>query len=218
MSAVNAVAPARLTLKADRSWSRDRRFFKGMAIASAIAVFIGFYPTYYLKAWWDTPVLPPLVHVHGILFTSWIGLLVAQTWLVSVHRTDLHRRLGIGGAVAVFMTIVAFFTAAGAVQRGRIPPQFLPHSLATVLVFPALVGAALLMRRRPDGHKRLMWIATTELLSAPVGRFPVIWRASAFVAYSATDSFLATLLIYDLVTRRRPHWATVLGGSFLIAS
>src|ERR1041384_6930226 len=78
-------------------WRRERRFFAGMAIASAVAVLVGFYPTYYLKRFYGTPVLPPLVHVHGILFTVWIVLLITQTSLISGRRTDLHRRLGIGG-------------------------------------------------------------------------------------------------------------------------
>src|SRR2546430_14984499 len=103
-----------------------------------------------------------------------------------------------GGVLrAVLMPTIAFFTAVAAVQRGRIPPQFLSHSLATVVVFPALVAAALVLRRNSEAHKRLMWIATTEVLSAAVGRWPVIWRSSAFVAYSATDVFLAALVIYD---------------------
>jgi len=216
---MNAVAPTTTAPTIDVRWQRDRRFFTAMAVAAAVAVFVGFYPTYYLKPFYGTPALPPLVHLHGILFTGWIVLLITQTSLVAMKRTDLHRRLGIGGGVlAGLMTIVAFFTSAGAVQRGRMTADFLPHSLATVLVFPALVGAALVLRRKPETHKRLMWIATTEVLSAAVGRWPVIWRSSAFVAYSATDVFLAALLIYDLVTRRRPHPATVWGGAFLIGS
>src|SRR5262249_46159729 len=79
-------------------------------------------------------------------------------------------------------------------------------------------GAALLMRRKPEAHKRLMWIATTELLQAPIGRWPVIWRSTAFVAFGVNDLFLVALIVYDLVTRRRLHAATVCGGAFLVAS
>ena len=219
MGAVEAVAPAKLSVEDHYSWKRDQRFFIGMALAAIVAVFVGFYPTYYLKAWWQTPVLPSLVHLHGLVFTAWIALLATQTSFVAMGRIDLHRRLGITGAVlALVMTVVAFYTAIGAVQRGRITADFLPHALATVVVFPVLVGAAFMMRRRADAHKRLMWIATTELLAAAVGRWPVIWRSSAFVSYAATDVFLAALLVYDLATRRRPHPATIWGGAFLITS
>src|SRR2546425_11924390 len=100
MSAVNTVAPTEnLSSPTNLKWQRDRRFFMDMAIASVVAVFVGFYPTYYLKAWWGTPVLPPLVHLHGLLITGWIALLIAQTSFVAAGRTDLHRRLGIGGGL-----------------------------------------------------------------------------------------------------------------------
>ena len=71
-AATTLATPESLSSSAQLNWQRDRRFFIGMAVAAAVAVFIGFYPTYYLKAWWDTPVLPPLVHLHGFLFTAWI--------------------------------------------------------------------------------------------------------------------------------------------------
>jgi hypothetical protein len=45
----------------------------GMAIAGLVTVFIGFAPTYYLKSHYGAPPLTPLVHLHGLVFTAWIG-------------------------------------------------------------------------------------------------------------------------------------------------
>jgi hypothetical protein len=70
-----------------------------MAIVAALTVFVGFAPTYFLKALFGAPSLSPLLHVHGLLFTSWIVLLAAQTALVAGRRTDVHRRLGLAGGV-----------------------------------------------------------------------------------------------------------------------
>ena len=49
----------------------------------------------------DVPLAPPGVDkvVHAALFTAWILLFIAQTTLVAAHRVDIHRRLGILGAV-----------------------------------------------------------------------------------------------------------------------
>lgn len=188
-------------------------------MAAAVATFVGFAPTYYLKAVYGMPPLPPLVHLHGIVFTLWIVLLIIQTSMVALKRTDLHRRLGIVGAVlAVVMTVVGPATAIAAVQRGRMDARFLIVPMSTVVVFPVLVGAALLMRRRAEAHKRLMVIATTELLTAAMGRWPGVRDWGAFGSYAVTDLFLIALLIYDLVTRRRLHPATIWGGLFLVAS
>jgi hypothetical protein len=74
----------------------DRAFFTGMASAAALATFVGFAPSYYLRALDNLPELPRLVHLHGFLFTMWIVLLGMQTSPVVVKRTDLHRQLGGG--------------------------------------------------------------------------------------------------------------------------
>ena len=202
-----------------KAWRRDRMFFTGMAVAAAAAIFFGFAPTYYLKGAYGTPALTPLVHVHAALFTSWILLLVAQTSLIAVRRTDLHRRLGVaGGVLAGLMTLVALATAVSSARRGSLDAGFLVIPFGTVVVFPALVCAALLMRRRTEAHKRLILIATAELLSAGVGRWPIISTWSPMGFYAATDVFVVALLIYDLMTRGRIHPATLWGGLFFIAS
>ena len=202
-------------------WPRDRRFFLCMAAASVVATFVGFAPTYYLKTVYGAPVLPALVHIHGILFTSWILLLTAQTSLVALRRTDLHRRIGIGGAIlAGLMTVVAFPTSVGAVQRGTLPIELLVVAMGTVVVFPVLVGTALFYRRQAETHKRLMLIATAELLGAGFFRWPVIRdQDQPLGAFVATDlAIVAPLLIYDIVVHRRVYPATIMGGLFLIAS
>ena len=65
-----------------------------------IIVLIGFSRTYYLKGWFGTPALPGLlVHLHGIVMTSWVVLFVTQVSLVATGRTRTHQRPGILGAV-----------------------------------------------------------------------------------------------------------------------
>jgi hypothetical protein len=208
------------TLMAQKHWRPERTFFLGMAATCVAAIFLGFAPTYYLKTIYGTPALPRVVHLHGLLFTSWIVLLATQTALVAVGRTDLHRRLGIGGAaLAGAMTLVAFVTAIGAVQRGSQSVEFFAVPMGSVVVFPALVGAALVVRRQPAAHKRLMLIATAELLVAGVARWPIVREWGALGFFGVTNLLvIAPILVYDLVTRRRPHPATVWGGLFFVAS
>jgi len=43
--------------------------------------------------------------------------------------------------------------------------------MGDIMVFGALVGAAIVLRRQSDSHKRLMLLATISLLTAAVGRF-----------------------------------------------
>lgn len=218
MSSVKT-APTIGTSTPQGRWRRERLFFTGISAAVAGAIFVGFAPSYYLKAAYGGPALPGLVHLHGFLFTLWIVLLIAQTSLIAVHRTDLHRRVGIGGAVlAAIMTVVGLATAIGAVRRGAFDAGFLVVPMGSVIVFPALVGAALVLRKQTAAHKRLMMIATAELLTAGVGRLPVVREWGTLGFYAVTDVLVLALLVYDIATRRRPHPATVWGGLFFIAS
>jgi len=205
-------------------WYRERLFFTGMPIAMAIAVAIGFSRTYYLKAFYGTPPLEPLFHLHGLLFSSWMALLMVQPSLVAARRIDLHRRLGaIGGILAAAMVPIAATVAHDMARRGAAPPgvpplSFLAVPLAAVVVFPALIGASLWWRRNPDIHKRLMLIGTMELVPAGVARWPGLETGGPLAYFGLTDLLIVAMLAFDTVSRGRPHRATVLGGLFLVSS
>src|SRR5262245_44957976 len=94
MASTATVAGVR-PLPSPSSGSRDRRFYTGVAIAGLVIVFAGFSRTFYLKTLTGTPALPPIVHVHGLVFSAWMLLFVAQTWLVASGNTRTHRRLGV---------------------------------------------------------------------------------------------------------------------------
>ena len=85
-----AGALAERQLPAGSSWRRDRLFYSGMGIAAALVVFAGFAPTYYLKGAFGGRPLSPLLHAHGLIFTSWIVLFVVQTGLIASRRTPLE--------------------------------------------------------------------------------------------------------------------------------
>src|SRR5262245_40225988 len=78
---------------------RDRIFYTGVSLAFLVTAFVGFAPTYFLKAAFHTPVLPPLLHVHGLVCTAWLVLLFAQTGLVAARQVRLHMKLGMAGAL-----------------------------------------------------------------------------------------------------------------------
>src|SRR5580704_4292383 len=83
-----------------------QRFYAGVAIGTALLVFVGFARTYYLKVLFGTPELQVLLHVHGLVMTTWFVLFFVQVRLIAVHRTALHRRLGVGGAILAGLVLV----------------------------------------------------------------------------------------------------------------
>lgn len=206
---------------------RERLFYTGMACAFVITVFAGFARTYYLRPYFGTPSLTPLLHLHGIVFTSWLALLLTQTVLVAANRTRLHRRLGVAGAVlAVLMILIGSATAIIRAKVVEVPPGslsplvFLTIPLGDMLVFACLVGAGFYFRRRVDVHKRLMLLATISILPAATARLPFafIQQVGPLAFFGLADLFIVACLIYDLATRGRVHRATVWGGLLIVVS
>lgn len=205
---------------------RERWFYIAMSIAAVITVFAGFAPTYYLRPYFNTTPLMPLLHLHGMVFTSWLALFLVQTTLVAAHRTDIHRRLGIlGGVIAAFMIVLGTTTAVIRASQGATPVpgvsslSFLVVPLGDMLVFAILVGAGFYFRRRPDVHKRLMLLATISILAAAIARLPfAIMQAGPPAFFGLTDVFVVACIAYDMITLRRVHRATALAALLIIAS
>jgi hypothetical protein len=210
----------------EQSKRNERIFYTAMSVAFLITVFAGFSRTFYLRPYFQTQSLIPLLILHGLVFSSWIALLLVQTTLVATKRTRTHMRLGIaGGVLASLMIIIGTVTAIVRAKGpspipGVNPLSFLTIPLGDMLVFAILVTAAFYFRRQVDVHKRLMLIATITLMPAAVARLPIgfIETGGPLAFFGLSDLFLLPLLAYDLVTRGRPHRATVLGGLLLVVS
>jgi hypothetical protein len=205
---------------------RTRRFYVGMAIAITITVFAGFSRSYFLKSWYGTRELSGLLHIHGLIFTTWVLFFLAQTVLVATGRTYLHRRMGIGGAVlAVLVVIVGTAVAINRAKTGVSPIPgvsslgFLAIPLFDMVVFGALVGTALYFRRQLETHKRLMTLSMISLLAAPIARMnflPLPPGPPTF--FGLADLFIVAMLVFDLSTRGKVHRATIWGGLLVVAS
>ncbi len=203
----------------------DRYFYTGMAVLAVLVVFIGFSRTFYLKGWFGDRPVATLLAVHGTVFSCWLLLLLTQTGLVAAGRVDLHRRLGIAGAVVATVMPVLGVTAAIVTTRHRLGTpaeeaalRFLPISLGDMVVFALLVGAGFYFRRTPETHKRLMLLATICILDAAFARFPFdfILKVGPLAFFGMTDAVLLACVAYDVITRRRLHPAYLWGGLLLI--
>lgn len=206
--------------------ARDHRFFTAMAVAAAMTVFVGFAPTYYLRGMSAARPLPAMVHLHGMVSTAWMLLFLVQTSLVSVRRTDLHRRLGVAGAaLAALVLVVGYLTAIEAARRGDARPDGLPPlaflavPVGTLVAFATLVGVGLAFRSRPETHKRLMLLATIAMLTPALARFRYYFGTNGPpVAIAGTSLFVVVCVVYDRLSHRRVHPAFLWGGLFLVLS
>jgi hypothetical protein len=208
-----------------------RTFYSAMAIVLAGLVFLGFAPTFYLRGYVALPdgvsvPLSPLKIVHGVVATAWMCLFVAQTLLVVTARVATHRRLGVLGAVLAVGTVaVGTAMSIDALQRGVDPfgvgPRvwWLGNTLPQFVLFGIFVGAALALRRRIHAHKRLMLLATINLVPPATGRIALFNLDASLVMPFAVGTLIALVLApiaYELMTRRRVHPVLLVGGAVTI--
>jgi uncharacterized membrane protein len=206
--------------------SSERRLFLAAAIVFALVAVIGFARTYYLKGVFGTPALSDLIHVHAAVMTAWVALFVVQVSLVAANRRDLHRKLGVFGALLAVTVIgvgavTAIESARHGLSPGGAPPlQFMAIPLGTLVVFGILVGAALAMRKRSDYHKRLMLVASLSIITPAIARFLLVnfEIASPPVFLGMTVVLIAAFVAWDTAKNRRLHPAFGWGFAFFLVS
>lgn len=200
-------------------------FFSGLAVLILLTVFTGFARSYYLAGLFWAPLRSRLVHVHAIVFSAWIMLLVAQSSLIAAHRTELHRRVGLLGlGLAPLLVVVGLLAAT--VQLGRAfdpggenqpARSFYVVPVTNVALFATLIYCAFRARANSPAHKRLIMIGTTALLGAAIARWPIEaawWTIGVRRAIGYGIPLL--LAAYDLFSSRRIHRATLWGTALLV--
>jgi hypothetical protein len=204
----------------------ERAFFGGMAALLCFVVFIGFFRTFFGAGFVEAPLPSPILRVHGLVFTAWMVLFLAQAALVSAGRVRWHRTLGIGAfclpPVMIVLGVIAAIDALGRrVTIGPLDPATsLALPLCSIAAFTIVIFAAWKARRRPDAHKRLVVLATVCLSQAALGRFP--WAQMGVSPAAGPVIGLAALILalvaYDAITLRRVHRSTMWAAPLVFAA
>ncbi len=201
---------------------RDRRFYLFITILTAALVFTGFARTFYLNGLFAKLHLPSLFILHGVVFSSWLIVVVTQSFLISAKQVRIHKKLGYASiAIVIAMFALGWIMSVQAAQRGFTPPggppplAFLAFQLFGLFAFVGLITAAYLLRNRPETHKRLMVGATILLLTPAVARIFLLFTTNAILprTLGVQLALLLACMAYDLATRKRVHvayiWSTV---------
>jgi hypothetical protein len=220
------------TLHLDRSARRmsgEHRFFLGYALAAAASLLIGFAPSYLLPLLgMETALarhgLPLLVHLHGIVFFAYLALYVGQTWLAATGRTAVHRRVGTMLGPPMFVALLLMGVAISIWGPERIASEpaavvFLAWLAGDIAMITAFMGGALLLRRDPASHKRLMALAMAVMVAPGLGRV-IGWFAPESLTglWLPPALFALALLAFDLSRSRPLPRATAWGVPVLLLS
>jgi hypothetical protein len=198
-------------------------FFAGMALLFMATAFTGFARTYFLAGVFRAPLPSVIIHIHAVVFSAWILLLIAQISLVSADRVDIHRRLGIAGFVlACLMVIVGILAGSNMLAREVAPPgldakTFFAVPVGHMILFPVLVWSAYRARFNPSAHKRLILIATILLLDAATARSPLnVITNKPYLSGIFVYGFVLLIVAYDLWSTRRVNRATLWAGALVV--
>ncbi len=201
----------------------DRRFYGWAAVGVALIALVGFARTYYLKAFLGTGTLTAFVHFHGLVMSAWVALFFVQTRLIAAHRVALHRTLGIlGCGLAALVVVVAADATIQAADRevsGHIVGPFhflLGINFVNLFVFIALFTAAIICRKHPAYHKRLMLLATVNLLAPAAARISLMFTHNQYVQLAAFFFCILLCVAVDTLRHRRLHPAMGWGAAFSI--
>lgn len=147
--------------------------FVALSGLMALIALVGFWPNYYGPLVAGTLSHPLLIHVHAIVFTGWLALFSLQAVLAATKRIQWHLKIGTIGIWYGLLLIGVGLTTG--VLRSADPQasdalRLLYVAIADMVMFAGFFGAAIVYRRKPQLHKRMMVVAATSLLVAAVGR------------------------------------------------
>lgn len=205
----------------DRARPGRSPFFTMLGLLLLVLAIAGFWPQYFSAVTGRAPSETTrfwLIHLHAALFTVWLLLYISQAGLVLTGRTRTHLKLGPWLAAYGFASATVGLYAAGLlVVLGQREPDidaaaFVFFPLIDMVFFAGFLAAAVLWRKRPQLHKRAMFLATFSIAVVGLGR--LVFRTGLESPFLLEPLNLAPLLIaigYDAIVCRRVYLIMIVG-------
>jgi hypothetical protein len=203
------------------------RFFLQMGFMFLAIALVGFSTTFFIPLARGTFRAPAIIHIHAVLLFGWLFFFILQASLIQKRKVLTHRQLGVvGAALCISIVISGVLVGLHATRRdlaagGGDPVlgQFV-NILIEMLLFGALVAAAIVLRRDRESHKRLLVLATISALAPAWLRlrhlFPEV--PNPFVTFSLlADSLLLVAIARDWIVLKRVHPVYLWAGAAMVA-
>ena len=189
MASISQTAGVRPALSVSgRGGLVDRYFYLSMGFVTAGVVYAGFSQTVGMNLFHAAVPRPLILWFHGAAFSSWVLFFILQSALVRTRNVRVHRALGWFGAALGTAMVVLGFTTSVIMTRFDMrvlhevtgTAEFLVIPFYDMIAFGTLFGLAILWRKKPDLHRRLLFLATVGLLDAAFGRFQYLFDSNLF--------------------------------------
>lgn len=220
-------APARIVApKAARRFRPS--FYFWMTLAMCLFVFGGFGMHSFVPALrGQFPPAPPVVHLHAVVFVSWMLLLVTQSALVGAGNVRLHRSLGLWGIAQGTATILMglmmqLVASARGYFAGRPPgSDGIYLGLLAFFGFAVMFTLAIRNRNRPEIHRRMILFAMLPVIPPGVNRF---WAEAlrlddpvpTFWLYLTLWAMAAAILAHEWRTTHKIDRYSMFGAGWIL--
>ena len=201
----------------------DKYFYFAMSLLIPVIVFSGFSRTIGDNLFHPAIPRPRILWAHAAAFASWVLFFLFQSVLVRTRHVKWHRFFGwfgtalgttmvpLGGATAIVM---GRFNTLQLHRTGE--ESFFIIPVFDMAAFGTLLALAIAWRKKPELHRRLLFIATCGLLDAAFARFDFIFDHRLFLF--CPDVVIGLGVIRDLLVNRRIHRVYLIALPVLIVS
>jgi hypothetical protein len=170
---------------------------------------------------------------HVLSTALWLVLIISQPWLIQLNRVDLHRRFGLFGVlvatgvvitgIVVQIHVMESYAAKGDTTNAVLIP-FIRFSL--LFGYAVCVAWAIVLRKRPDWHKRLILLGTFPLLQSSFDRMAAnVFGLLEIRGLMGLAGHFVLMILFAFWDRRRQgyfhpvtKWGTILMILFYLVS
>ncbi len=197
----------------ERSYKYLGYFFL-LLIPLAIA---GFYKTYLVQFPTFEKVKYTFIHIHAVLATLWVALIIMQPFLIARKKLAWHRTLGKVSYIIFPLFMLSFTPGVWNTLHSPAPRYaFFAIGDGTLLIIFYVLG--IIFRRKSPIHMRYMIAAAMVLMGPTVGRilpgfFGLSEAATQHTQFAIIQSALLILVLWDIKNKRnyRPYLVAMAG-------
>ena len=187
-----------------------RYFYFSMSLLLAAIVDAGFRRTINDNLFHPAVPRPFILWIHGSVFAGWMIFFICQSTLVRIHKVSWHRSLGwFGAGLAAVMVPLGTATAIIMARFDAVQlhlsdaDSFLSVPFYAMIAFGVSIALAIYWRRKPELHRRLIFVATCGLMDAPFARFDYLFDHN--LSFACVDLLVVLGVVRDLLVDGRVH-------------
>lgn len=162
---------------------------------------LAFFKTYIIQYPNFQPNINWFIHVHALIATVWISMLIIQPFLIFNKKFAIHRTVGKLSYIVFPLLIISFIPQVIRTLNSENPENiFFPGADCILLI--VFYSSAIYYRRKSPMHMRYMIASALVFLGPTIGRIGPIWFGwqeilTQNVQYAIIYSILISLIFYD---------------------